>query len=44
MEADEVIEALAESVEQADEGEVHDARKAVQRLLDEIDERGLDRT
>ncbi len=39
MEKDEVIQALAESVEQAENGEVHDARKAVQKLLDELEER-----
>jgi hypothetical protein len=39
MKKDEVIQAFAESVEQAENGEVHDARKAVQKLLDELEER-----
>lgn len=31
-----VLQALAESVRQADSGQVHDARKAVRALLDEL--------
>jgi len=34
-----VLEALAESVKQADAGKVRDARKAVQKLLDELNVR-----
>ena len=36
MEKVEVLEALAESVKQADKGDVHDARKAVRKLLEEL--------
>jgi prevent-host-death family protein len=39
MEKMQVLEALAESVAQADRGQVHDARKAVQKLLGEIKRR-----
>ena len=35
----EVLEALAESVRQADRGDVQDARKAVRKLLDELKRR-----
>jgi hypothetical protein len=31
-----VLQALAESVWQADAGDVHDARKAVRKLLNEL--------
>jgi prevent-host-death family protein len=34
-----VLEALAESVRQIEAGEVHDARKAIHKLLHELDER-----
>ena len=35
----EVLKALAESVKQADQGAVQDARKAVRKLLDELADR-----
>jgi prevent-host-death family protein len=34
-----VLQALAESVKQADAGKVHDARKAVRKLLNELNPR-----
>jgi hypothetical protein len=34
-----VLQALAESVKEADAGKVHDARKAVARLVDELKSR-----
>ena len=39
MEKVAVYEALAQSVKQADSGKVHDARKAVGKLLDELKSR-----
>jgi PHD/YefM family antitoxin component YafN of YafNO toxin-antitoxin module len=39
MEKVEIIEALAESVKQADAGDLHDARKAVRKLIDELKNR-----
>jgi prevent-host-death family protein len=39
METLEVLHALAESVQQAEDGKVHDARKAVTKLLDELKHR-----
>ena len=36
MERLEVLEALAESVQQADQGRTHDARQAVRELIDEL--------
>ena len=36
MEKVQVLEALSESVRQADAGKLHDARKAVRKLIDEL--------
>jgi hypothetical protein len=34
-----VLQALADSVKQAERGKVHDARKAIEKLLDELKSR-----